>query len=166
MASPKFEQMVRKHAIERANSSKSIDWDGTRTRWVSRVSDLLNKIEAWLKPLIDSQTIEFTRKIVTLKEQALGEYEVESCVIQLGDEKLTLNPIGAIILSAYGRIDMDGPNGSVMLLLADPEMDLPMDQREKAPIWYVSHPKYRSQVERLTPDVFERVFADLFAIGD
>lgn len=106
----------------------------------------------------------FTRPMVSRAEETLGTYDVPSGLIQLGQEKLRLLPVASVIVGGFGRVDIDGPNGSVMFILSAPDQNVPRDQLRSSSAWFVSHPKQRRELRRLTKETFEQVFADLFGI--
>ena len=130
----KFEELVRHYADKNKSAAESpVDWEERKTWWQQRVSQLFDQIYGWLKPLIDSDTITFSKQHVPLTEEALGTYEVESCTIGLQKQKLTFKPLGSVIIGGFGRIDVDGPNGNVMLILSTPDKDIPREQlRDKS----------------------------------
>jgi hypothetical protein len=161
----KFEELVRHYADKnKSTTESSVDWQERKTWWQQRVSQLFDEIDGWLKPLIESNTVTFSKKNVSLTEEALGNYEIESCTIGLQQQKLTFKPLGSVIIGGFGRIDVDGPNGSVMLILCTPEKDVPRDQVRDKATWFISHPKKRTDLGPFTKEAFEQLFADLFGI--
>lgn len=84
----------------------------------------------------------------------------------MGVEKLEMTPVGTMILGSFGRIDLKGPNGQLMLILeATPgteETDyVPRDGR-----WFIV---IREQTRRLKSELtkanFEQLFMSLFGIN-
>jgi len=162
----KFEDSVRQYADQKKSVAESVDWKERKEWWQNRVSLLFDEIYDWLKNLIESGTIEFARANVPLKEEALGAYEVESCTVCLQQQKLTFKPVGSIIIGGFGRIDVDGPNGHVMLILCNPDNNTPPNQLRNNATWFISHPKQRTNLRPFTKEAFEQLFADLFGIGE
>jgi hypothetical protein len=161
-----FEDLVRQYADKKKSAAESVDWEERKEWWKGRVSLLFDEILNWLKNLVESGTIEFTRGNVSLTEEALGPYEVESCTIILQQEKLTFKPVGSVIIGGFGRIDVDGPNGHVMLILCTPDNNVPPNERRNKAEWFISHPKQRTNLRPFTKEAFEQLFADLFGIGE
>ncbi|GAB6048151.1 hypothetical protein JCM19379_19790 [Methyloparacoccus murrellii] len=76
------------------------------TTYLGRLAALVNDIEQWsrAKGLI-------TRRYTTeLDEEAYGQYQAEGLQLLLGDGRLlaTLVPVGASIIAAKGRVDLEG----------------------------------------------------------
>lgn len=162
-----FEDAVRKYAEEQKKSAAEnpVDLDERKTWWQQQVSQLFDEIHDWLKQLIKSETVGFSKENVSLTEETLGRYEIESCVISLQQQKLTFKPVGSVIVGGFGRVDVDGPNGSVMLILCAPDNNGPPEQRRNNAQWFISHPKQRTNLRQFTKEAFEQLFADLFGIN-
>ena len=54
-----------------------------------------------------------------LTEDYLGSYTVYNYIIDAESIKIIFNPIGTIIIGAYGRVNMVLPNETVKLVLVD-----------------------------------------------
>ena len=168
MTDSKFEELVKKHAAEQRDSASEIAARQERQQlwWQERIAELLDRIERWLAPLIAAKAIEFSRTSVRLVEEPLGTYEAQSGVIRLGVDKLTIEPVGSVVIGAFGRVDLVSRKGTVMLLLSTLDPLIPEEQRQANAEWVVSYPIARKQLIPLTRDAFERVFTALFAIGE
>ncbi len=122
-----FEDLVRQHAKQKTDE-QSVDWEERKNWWQGKMSALLDDIESWLAPLIYDHTIAFTRQRVQCREETLGAYQIESGLIKLGNDTLSLNPVGSVIVGGFGRVDVKGPNGSVLFLLCAPDPDVPTEK--------------------------------------
>jgi hypothetical protein len=161
----KFEELVRQYADQKKSAAEnSVDWEERKKWWQERVSHLFSKIDSWLRPLIDNNIVKFSKENISLTEETLGQYEVESCTISLQQQNLRLKPKASVIIGGFGRIDVDGPNGSAMLILCTPDDNIPRDQLRNRADWFISHPKQRRNLRPLTKEAFEQLFADLFGI--
>jgi hypothetical protein len=103
---------------------------------------------------------------VPINEDLLGQYTIHAAIIRLGKESLEMVPVGSVILGSFGRLDVKGPNGQLMLILqatAGTERSgfVPNDGR-----WTIA----KREVSKrgwvaLTQSTFEQLFADLFGIN-
>jgi len=162
----KFEEQVKKHveSLKKLGTENAADWDERRRWWQQKVTQLLDIIDKWLGPLIQDKTVTFTRSTDSITEEALGEYEVQSGLVQLGTKQLHLRPVASVIIGGFGRIDVDGPNGSVMFILSAPDPHAPRHLLRDSAAWFISHPKQRRELRPLTKETFEQLFTDLFGI--
>ena len=165
MADSTLETLVRRHTEQlRSESQKTVDW-AERTRWWQiRVTDLIGNIETWLAPLIATGLVKFERSQLSLSEQYLGPYTVESAVVSIQTERLKITPVATIILGGYGRVDISGPQGRVLLVLADADVEPGSSTSRDGAVWYITALRNRRSMERLDQAKFEKVFADLFGI--
>lgn len=157
-----FEERVRQHVQALTlKDEDAVDWNERKDWWQRRVSALLESVERWITPLVKSNTVSFSRESVSINEEMLGLYTAETGTIKLGKEKLHFQPVGSVILGGFGRVDVDGPNGTVMLILLSLA---PNEHQRDLSEWYIVHPKSRREFIPLTQDSFEQLFADLFGI--
>lgn len=163
MQNEKFMEMVRQRASEQ--QEQTIDWTDRRDWWIEQVKSLLACVKAWLKPLTDEGTVRVTCSNITLNEEkTLGEYEVPQASVRLGSEELKLKPVGSVIVGGFGRIDVIGPMGRAMLVLAPLDDNLPPEQRRDRSEWLLTHPERRHALRKLTQETFQEIFADLFGM--
>ncbi len=175
MPASKFEELVREYAErERTDEAEAPALRQSRIQWwEGRVGALLGDISRWLSPLVQSGSLKIEPGKVNLEEESLGRYEIASGIIKLGPKRLTLNPIGTIIIGALGRIDVTGPNGKAVLLLVAPDDSTASTKDRMANAsWFISHPllsgkakAQRRELRPLTQETFQDLFTDLFGIG-
>jgi len=169
-----FEDLVRQRAAELKQQADSnrVDWNERKVWWVSKVEQLLDTVQRdWLRKLIDSGTLQFTKRNIRCSEEVLGEYEIACAKISLGGQELELQPKATVIVGGFGRIDAKGPNGSVMLLLCAPDTKaVAPDKLRDSAEWYVTGRgligSVISPLQPLNKASFEQLFADLFGIGN
>lgn len=106
-------------------SDEELDSETIKNEWLHAVKSLYDQIQDWLRPLENHPKfhIQFRKKL--LNEEAIGEYEVSQMTIKIRGKKAVLDPIGAVIIGAKGRIDLTGPNGTVKFILVDKRMTKP-----------------------------------------
>jgi hypothetical protein len=137
--------------------------------WPRQVHELLAQIQDWIRPLVDNGTLQYEVRKVTLNEEALGSYQVESAKIRFGSKTLSFEPMGTFLFGAFGRLDVTGPFGKVTLLLLGSDLN--------TATWHMAHPvaapstsrppstsQPRSTFASLTKDLFEKLFVDLLGI--
>lgn len=116
--------------------------------WRSAVSDLYDRIADWLAPYVDEGTMLLTRHPKSAHEERTGPYDIDVLDIDVGPETVRLDPRGAVVIGARGRIDMTllGRGDPVMLILAE---------TDAAPEWSIVDRTRRTTLTPLTKDAFE-----------
>ena len=174
MANPDFEKLVLRFAErqQKDDAENVVDWNEMKGWWVKVVHDLFNQIDGWLNSLIQSGSVQSFRKSTQLTEEALGVYDVESLELVLASRKLTFKPVGTMLIGAFGRIEVSGPNGQAVLLLLNTNNNVPLKEKRAHVSWFVGHParnlrplsKTGLDLRALTQDSFQQLFTDLFGI--
>lgn len=80
--------------------------------WKQFLGDLYDQIEGYLKPFIESGQVKMRRVPRTLTEEDLGSYDVDGALINIGDKRYILSPVGTMLIGSKGRVDLIGPRGS------------------------------------------------------
>ncbi len=95
----------------------TVDWAARKEKWIAALEQLYETIEAWLRPSVEKGLIriDFIPKI--MEEENIGQYEVKKMKLWVGTEQVVFDPKGTILIGSYGRVDMTGDDGAVMLLL-------------------------------------------------
>ena len=115
MANQSFDDFVNQQAD--SSAQEEIDWAAQLQEWKDYLNEFYSKIEGFLKPYIDSNKLILKKNLIRLEEEYIGTYTVHNLEIKLGDKKITLTPIGTLLIGAKGRIDMEGPRGKVRFVL-------------------------------------------------
>jgi hypothetical protein len=92
------------------------DQEAKKREWLASLAALYQDVEQWLAEYTRSRKIKIESAAVTLEEDYLGSYKAESRIITIGSDRVILKPIGTMVIAAYGRVDMDGPKGTVKLI--------------------------------------------------
>ncbi len=95
------------------------DYSRELNEWKKYLESLYNDIASYLKPYLDSGKIKIRYDDKQISEEEVGLYTVKSATISIGSQSILLDPIGAFIIAARGRVDMVGPRGAVRLVLVD-----------------------------------------------
>lgn len=175
VADSDFEKLVQQFAERQLKNDAEnvVDWNEMKRWWVGMVDDLFSQIDAWLRPLILSGSVKSIRKSVQLTEQDLGRYDIASLELLLASRKLTLEPVGTMLIGAFGRIEVSGPNGTAVLLLLNTDNKVPPNDKRAHVAWFIAHPaqslrslpKTRLERRPLTQESFQQLFTDLFGIS-
>ncbi|HZK91834.1 MAG TPA: hypothetical protein VFC56_16960 [Stellaceae bacterium] len=96
-----------------------IDWRLEKEEWLRYLDDLYKLIENFLKEYTDRGQITVTYSDIELIEENIGRYTARAMMLAFGTNRLTLTPIGTLLIGTKGRVDLSGPKGTVRLILAD-----------------------------------------------
>ena len=124
-----------KLVTERGQAAQSVraQFQARRSIWLAKLSALFEVIEyRWLEDLVDSGQVEITHETTKLSEEYIGEYEAPEIMIRIANSIVRLEPRGTLIVGAAGRVDMTGPNGTLLLLLdsTTDDMSIPFEKRQ------------------------------------
>ncbi len=173
MASSDFEKLVKEFASQQEVSKaenirlreETVQW------WQDKITALYNSIETWLQPLVQSQAVVPSRQRIPISEESIGAYQVDALILSVASKRLEFKPKGTMLIGAFGRVDISGPNGNASLLLLPTDPKAPASERRQHVEWFVmkdiglqrtrgSQPAHR----RLDKENFEQLFTDLFGI--
>lgn len=117
MSKKNFEDWLKKH--EKKLKENEIDWRVQKDEWLDFIDKFYKSLEIWLSSFKKEGTVSYEYKHIQLTEDYIGTYEVRAMTIIFGGQKLTLEPIGTLLIGTKGRIDMEGVRGRVQFILAD-----------------------------------------------
>lgn len=108
---------------EEIEKGKGLDWNEEKKRWLKAVNEFYEKILVYLKPY--EGRVQSEKKEVSMYEENIGEYKVKQLFLDILGDRVVFEPIGTLIIGAYGRIDMSGRKGKVRFVLVDKNSDGP-----------------------------------------
>ena len=151
-----------------------------RDEWLADVDDLYRLIlDDALGSYIAAGDIVWERNPIKLNEPRLGLYDIDRLTIHIGEDQLTAEPAGAMLIGCRGRVDITGPLGSSRLVLLDKggpavrfsisDGGVPLETSTQSmvhgeirePGWYIASQPPGVTVTRLTPDAFHQLVMDL-----
>lgn len=94
-----------------------INWAKRKEEWLSHVNALFGEVEQWLSSFSARNLLKIDYEPIILSENYIGTYESRKMIIGIAGEVVTLTPVATLIIGASGRIDMEGDQGLVKLLL-------------------------------------------------
>jgi len=110
MGKNKFEDFLNEEDVVVA-----IDWDEKKEFFLEKIEEFYNQLDSFLKPYNDKISVENVD--YGINEERLGNYTVIKRILTIKGKKVTFTPIGTILIGAWGRIDMEGENGTVKFVL-------------------------------------------------
>jgi hypothetical protein len=121
MDSTQFTEFLQKKK-ERNLGAGRVDWNRRRQIWLDRVQELITEINGWLLPYHAQGLLDFNTTRIAISERAIGDsgnYEAPMLTITMGAESVTLRPVGMTVIGALGRMDLEGPLGTIKMVLND-----------------------------------------------
>ncbi len=97
-----------------ARTKAKTDWDERKAWWNKQLVALFDTVEGWLNGL---DMISIHRNVVKIEEDGPGKYESPSIDIDIGGELVSFVPVGMSVIGSYGRVDLQGTQGSIPLVL-------------------------------------------------
>lgn len=95
----------------------SIDPDEARRQWKQDLERFNGMVHEFLREYVDQSKVRLMKTTKHMNEQIIGNYEADSLVVEIGTNKVCFDPIGRYVIGARGRVDMNGPHGTVKFLL-------------------------------------------------
>lgn len=180
MASTALREFVRQQYEKTPKTpQKEIDWDGRRSAWIAQVESLIDRIKQWLTPLRNEKLLDWVEGKTTLEEAFIGRYEVPWLEILIGRQRARLIPKGSLVVGSFGRVDLEGSMGKLLLILSDTGKyfkvvvrvavgdssslqeeeiadgeELSSAEIIKKSQWYVVYPDNREELTSFTEDAF------------
>ena len=121
------DRATRKHTARQ----EEVDWDLRRERWLEKLGEFYGFVDSSLKKYVDRDKVRIIHGTKSLNEQYVGSYEAPTRLVEIGDNQISLDPVGTMLIGAYGRVDMRGPYGSAKFALISesefPEIEISVD---------------------------------------
>jgi hypothetical protein len=96
-----------------------IDWVGMRDEWLSDLGSLYRQITNFLQEYIKAGTISYKFTEIELTEENIGKYLARRMDIKIGRQRVSLVPVGTLLIGSKGRVDAVGSGGRAQILLVD-----------------------------------------------
>jgi len=117
MSKKDFEELLRKH--ESKPTEKEIDWEKQKIDWLGFIKSFYDQVEGWFAPYGAAGKLSYEYRKAQITEEYIGTYDVNVMVVDFAGQKLTLEPLGTLLIGTKGRIDMEGARGRIQFILAD-----------------------------------------------
>lgn len=179
MTKEEFENFLEQKA--RTEKAKPIDWESQKGEWLQNLRSFYSTIGGYLAPYRESGKLKVESSSVRLTEEHIGTYEAECRTVLVGSDKVTLVPVGTFLIGARGRVDMNGPLGTVKFILTgkhssgisiswkirgeekQPPRKEPV-KKEAVPeefVWKIATPPPKVRFIELTPETFFSALTDV-----
>lgn len=116
MSKKDFEKLLDTHTKP---TKTEIDWSKQKDEWIEFIDLFYSKVESWLAPYKKQEKLDYKFESSLITEDYIGTYQVRTMIVNFAGQKFTIEPIGTLLIGTKGRIDMEGPRGSVQFILAD-----------------------------------------------
>ncbi len=113
--------------VRNRKRSAPIDSAGLKKRkreWLKALHALYGRIEEMLADSGCAGDVRVEKFEVELTEEFVGSYRAPALRIWIGNESVSLIPMGMMIVNAYGRVDLVGEAGRVTIVQHRPEIGL------------------------------------------
>ncbi len=124
MANPSFEDFIENQ--EKPSEEKEINWSKQKDEWIGYVNSFNDSVKEFLEPYFKTNKIVLIKEEISISEEFIGSYKVNSMLLKIGSNRIKFTPIGTNLIGAKGRIDMEGPNGIVKFVLVSKESTKPI----------------------------------------
>jgi hypothetical protein len=167
-----FGRFVLQKADE-ANKAATIDWQARKQEWLGHLEAFYGIVEGYLDEFVKEGNVSVTKASAFISEELIGTYEAPTRAIFVGKEKVTLTPVGTLLIGAKGRVDMAGPAGTAKFILTGKHSngvrisvsvheEGKVNQQRKSPeaeveeewVWKLATPPPRVRFIELTSDTF------------
>ena len=118
-----FDDFVSKNISQQRQDG--IDWLSIRNEWLRQLEIFYTQVEIYLNEYVSSGKISITYGVKKIIEDKIGEYEAKNVMIVIGKIQVMLDPIGANLIGARGRVDMNGLKRKVKFVLVDADSTSP-----------------------------------------
>ena len=122
MTKQDFDSFVEEKSKE-LEAEQAVDWSKRKDDWLSSLKNLFDRVEQFLQPYVESGKIRVEPGKTQLNEEYLGSYDAENRTIFLGKDRILFKPIGTLMIGCRGRVDLEGPKGSVKIVLTNTGID-------------------------------------------
>jgi hypothetical protein len=117
MSNVKFDEFVDRLLV--SDTAAEEGWIDERDLWLRYLEQFYNDVDSYVKSYVAQGKLKVVHGTKTIDEELIGEYSVPTRAILIGTYRVRLDPIGANIIGAHGRIDMIGPYGKSTFLLVN-----------------------------------------------
>ena len=112
-----LEEFFKQKRLKHEDQIKEVDWEARRERWVADLNYLYEMISTWLHSSAQNGLVKIVYEDKIIIEENIGTYTVRKMKLWVGTEQVIFDPKGTILIGSYGRVDMTGDDGAVMLML-------------------------------------------------
>lgn len=112
-----LEEFFKQKRLKHEDQIKEVDWEARRERWVADLNYLYEMISTWLHSSAQNGLVKIVYENKIITEENIGTYTVRKMKLWVGTEQVIFDPKGTILIGSYGRVDMIGDEGAIMIVL-------------------------------------------------
>src|SRR5579863_7246613 len=95
------------------------DWEGVRDEWLRDLESLHHRVSDFLREYVADGSISYSFTEIQLTEENIGTYSAKRMDIRIGKQRVSLVPVGTLLVGSKGRVDAVGSAGRALILLVD-----------------------------------------------
>ncbi|MFD1256157.1 hypothetical protein ACFQ3S_05070 [Mucilaginibacter terrae] len=130
-------------------NEKPVDWIARKSQWINSVNNLYRNIGIWFLPFISQSLLRTSYREISIYEEYIGRYSINQFDIVIGNDIVSLVPVGTLLLGSYGRIDIRGPKGSLMIVEQQWNEWKFVNSHDKMKRWTVNEESFKAVIEEL-----------------
>ena len=108
-----------KFVARQQETDVDIDWAGMRDEWLRNLGSLYEQVRKFLQDYIKDGSISYAFTEVDLTEENIGSYSAKKMDIRIGRQRVSLVPVGTLLIGSKGRVDVVGSAGRALILLVN-----------------------------------------------
>jgi hypothetical protein len=115
MTTKDFEEFI----ANQQEAGPGIDSARIREEWLKELESLYKKILGFLEKYIAAGSIMYSFTEIEITEPEIGTYRAKRMDLRIGRQRVSLVPVGTMLIGCRGRVDIDGVAGRAQILLVD-----------------------------------------------
>ena len=123
MSTKEFDEFL---ARQESIPEQSIDWMRERDEWLAHLEQFYRDVEQYLADYVDAGKVKVSYESKEIFEEFIGNYTAKVLLLDVAGHKARFDPIGANLIGAKGRVDLEGARGKARFVLVDEDSLGPM----------------------------------------
>jgi hypothetical protein len=108
-----------KFVASQQDADTETDWEGVRDEWLRDLDSLYVKVREFLREYVADGSISYSFAAIQLAEENIGTYSAMKMDIKIGKQRVSLVPVGTLLIGSKGRVDAVGSAGRALILLVN-----------------------------------------------
>ena len=134
---------------EKTQKEKAFDASAHIARYQGLISELYNKIDMeWLGEYVKSGQVKTGECTCSITEESLGTYQAQSKWIEIAGQRISIQPVGTILIGTDARLDIVYRGKERMIIHGDN-------------LWKLVDRNHRITYKVLNAKVFQNLLMDL-----
>jgi hypothetical protein len=93
------------------------DWKKELAEYIASVASLYDRATEYLSEYLADGSVNISHDEVEIVEESYGSYRIDRLLIDIGHQRVFLEPVGTMLIGSKGRVDLIGPIKRVPVLL-------------------------------------------------